>query len=69
LKSILTVATVTLLVSAGGASACPYMDANQKVTELDNHNQTQQSMVEYEGHGIKPDLLAELEQKKQKATN
>jgi hypothetical protein len=45
------------------------MDANQKVTELDSHNQSQQSLVENEGHNAKPDLLAELVQEKEKATN
>lgn len=69
MKSILTVATGALLVAASGASACPYMDANQKVTELDSHNQSQQSLVENEGHNAKPDLLAELVQEKEKATN
>jgi len=69
LKSILTVATGALLVAASGVSACPYMDAKQKVTELDSHDQTQQSLVENEGHKANPDLLAELKQNKDKATN
>ncbi len=69
MKSILTVATGALLLAASGVSACPYMDANQKVTELDSHNQAQQSLVENEGHKAEPDLLAELEQDRKKATN
>ena len=69
LKSILTVATGALLVAASGVSACPYMDANQKVTELDSHDQTQQSLIENEGHQASPGLLAELKQDQKKATN
>lgn len=69
LKSILTVAAGTLLVAASGVSACPYMDANQKVTELDSHDQKQQSLVEHKGYEANSDLLAELQQDKEKATN
>ena len=69
MKSILTVATGALVLAASGVSACPYMDANQKVTELDGHNQMQQSPVENEGHKIESDLLAELKQDQKKATN
>ena len=69
MKSILTVATGTLLVAASGVSACPYMDANQKVTELDNHNQKQQSLVENDCRKVESDLLAQLKQNQKKATN
>lgn len=69
LKSILTVATGALLVAASGVSACPYMDANQKVTELDSHDQTQQTLVENEGRKVDSDLLAQLKQEQKKATN
>ena len=69
MKSILTVATGTLLVAASGVSACPYMDANQKVTELDNHNQKQQSLVENDSRKVESDLLAQLKQNQKKATN
>lgn len=69
MKSILTVAAGGFLLAASSVSACPYMDANQKVTELDSHNQAQHSLVENESHDVNPDLLAELGQKKEKATN
>jgi len=40
-----------------------------KVTELDSHDQTQQTLVENEGRKVDSDLLAQLKQEQKKATN
>lgn len=62
MKSLLIVATSTL-VFATSATACPYMDKDQKVTDLE-HPQQEQSLVENDSDTVNSDLLLLLDQKK-----
>ena len=67
-KSTLTVVCSGLLLVAGVASACPYMDSSKQVTHL-QPQQGEQSLVQHE-RNVEPNLLVELKKEKQRtATN
>ena len=74
MKSILTIATGILVLSSSQLIACPLMEGKQKVTELDLHDQAQQSLVEnapeqIDIEKIDPALLAKLLLEKQEKIN
>ena len=60
MKSILTIAAGILVFGSSQLMACPYMDGKQKVTELHQQDQTEQSLVASDVETIDPVLLARL---------
>ncbi len=65
LKSILTIAAGILVLGSSQVMACPFMDGKQKVTELHQQDQIEQSMVASDVETIDPVLLARLLLEKQ----
>ncbi len=68
LKSLLTMTTGILVFVASGVSACPFMDAEQKTTEL-SQDQTLQTLVENDVETTDPELLAKLLLQQEKEVN
>ncbi len=65
MKSILTIAAGILVLGSSQVMACPFMDGKQKVTELHQQDQIEQSMVASDVETIDPVLLARLLLEKQ----
>lgn len=60
MKSILTIAAGVLVFGSSQLMACPLMEGKHKVTELDQQDQTPQSLIESDVEIIDPVLLAKL---------
>lgn len=60
MKSILMIAAGVLAFGSSQLMACPLMEGKEKVTELYQHDQTEQSLVSSDVEVIDPVLLARL---------
>lgn len=69
LKSILMIAAGIVAFGSTQLFACPLMNGKQKVTELDQQDQSQEYVVESELEKIDPVLLAKLLLEKQEQVN